>query len=252
MSTHQHIISNFYAFFKYLSINSNSKLLTKKDFSAVSTTHSVWPNFTFDLNLNSLAINTQLIEIISGINNNEIPNHIIIDEEQVDKYEEELTQQNFIPLAEWTCLEFNPVPNSQTINNSDLEVKKLTTEEELQQWVEVASTGFGKLDFSLFQKCFGNKSVIFYSGYYQSKIVATALLFFDNETAGIYHVVTLPEFRKKGFGSQLFSYCQQEALQNGAKKIIAQSTQQGLTAWQNTGMRPYGKFYLFCWSKPKS
>ena len=252
MNTHRLIISNFYAFFKYLSINSTSEFLTKKDFSTVSTAHSVWPNFTFDLNLNSSAINDQLIEIITAINNNEIPNAIIIDEEQVDEYEEELTQQNFILLAEWTCLEFNPTADYQTTNNSEFEVKKATTEEELQQWVEVASTGFGQLDFSLFQKCFGNKEIIFYSGYYQSKIIATALLFFNNETAGIYHVVTLPEFRKKGFGSQLFSYCQQVALQNDTKKIIAQSTQQGLAAWQKTGMRQYGKFYLFCWRKPKS
>ena len=131
-------------------------------------------------------------------------------------------------------------------------VKKIESTQELNQWIAIASKGFGKLDFSLFQHCFKNKEVAFYAGYHLDKMVTTAMLFFDNKTAGIYHVVTLPQHKMKGFGSQIFRYCQEEAILNGATKIIAQSTQEGLNAWKNTGMKQYGNFYLFCWNKPKS
>jgi GNAT superfamily N-acetyltransferase len=251
LDIHQHIITNFYTLFEYLSKNSDSKLTKYKDFSSVETPDSVWPNFTFDVKLELSTAKFQLENIINSININQTPNHIIFDDVQLDEYEELLVELEFIPLAEWACLEFNPKEVSYKKHDDGLEIKRVTTEEELKLWVNVASTGFGKLDVPLFQKCLENKELIFYSGYYQSKIVATGLLFYNKETVGIYHVVTLPEFKKKGFGTQIFNYCQQVALQKGAKHVIAQSTQEGLNSWKKIGMKQYGNFYLFCWNKPK-
>jgi GNAT superfamily N-acetyltransferase len=240
-----------YAFFKYLSTYSDSELTVYENFSTVSTPNSSWPNFTFNLKLNPSAVTTQLIKIQAAIDNNQTPNYIIVDDAQLDRYEEELTKLNFVPLAEWSCLKFN---NKKVVLDpplTDFTIKKVNTEEELNKWIGIASSGFGKLDFSLFEKCYKNKEVVFFSGYLQSNIIATAMLFFDNEKAGIYHVVTLPEHQKKGYGSHIFKHCQQEALAYGSKQIIAQSTSEGLNAWENTGMKEFGKFYLFCWNKPK-
>ncbi len=252
MSKHQHIISNFYAFFEYLSIHSNSELKIEKHFSSVMTKNSVWPNFTFNLKLESSSAKTQLEKIIALIDKNLIPNYIIIDETDVTQHEALLMEAGFIPLVEWACLELVKEGTTLAEQDSEFKIKEVETKEDLKQWVKVAGNGFGELDFSLFNKCFKNNEVIFYSGYYQSEIVSTALLFFENDTAGIYHVVTLPEYRKKGFGSQLYKHCQKEARKKGAKRIISQSTQEGLNAWKNTGMEQYGKFYLFCWNNPKS
>lgn len=251
LDIHQHIISNFYTLFEYLSKNSDSNLKVEKSYSSVMTLDAVWPNFTFDVKLETSMAKIQLEEIIDTIGKSQIPNYIIFDDAQLDEYEELLMELDFIPLAEWACLELNTKETFNSIENDDFEIKRITSEDELKQWVTVASSGFGKLNFALFQKCLGNKEVVFYAGYYQSKIVATAMLFYDNQTAGIYHVVTLPKFRKKGFGAQIFSYCQKEALQNGAQHVIAQSTKEGLNSWKNIGMKQYGNFYLFCWNKSK-
>jgi D-alanine--poly(phosphoribitol) ligase subunit 1 len=251
LSTHQQIIFNFYALFKYLFQNSTSEYKTNADFNTVITPNSTWPNFTFNLKLKPEIAKSQLNELINLINKKQTPNYIILDEEQINQHENVLTKLGFVPLAKWACLAFEKeIP--YTILNNKLEIKKITTEEDLNKWVKVASSGFGELDFSLFQNCLTKKEIIFYAGYYQSKMVATAMLFFNNDTAGIYHVVTLPAARNKGFGSQLFRHCQKEAIQNGAKKIITQSTEQGLNAWKGIGMKQYGNFYLFCWNKPKS
>jgi len=247
-NSHQNIISNFYSFFEFLSTKNTCNVSSQKHYNSVINPNSSWPNFTYGLNLNTSA-KQRLEDVIESIKSDNTPNYIIIDDEQVLEHEDLLSELNFMPLAEWACLEYEEESAPSLVYDTKLDIKEVKTTEELKQWVKVASTGFGKLDIALFQECFDNKEVAFYSGYYHGNMVATAMLFFNDNTAGIYHVVTLPEVRKKGFGSQMFSYCQQEALQEGAKKIIAQSTQEGLTAWKNTGMKQFGNFYLFCWNK---
>ena len=112
-------------------------------------------------------------------------------------------------------------------------------------------TGFGELDYNLFLNCFNQSEIAFYAAYCGSKMVATSLLFYKTTTAGIYHVVTLQEYQEQGVGSQTFRFCQKEALKNGATNVIAQSTQDGLSAWKKTGMKQYGNFYLLCCNKSK-
>ncbi len=245
MDTQQNIVQNLFSFFTFLSENSTSNFSDRTYCNIIKTPNSIWPNFTYNVEP-SIGALTHLKELLD---NKKAPNYIIFYEGQVRVNEDVFTELDFVPLAEWACLEYDSKTKS-TEQIQDFEVKKVTTEEELEQWTKVASSGFDQLDYALFQQCFENEQVEFYAGYYQSKMVSSAMLFIDGDTTGIYHVVTLPEYRKKGFGSQLFSHCQDEATKTGAKHVIAQSTQQGLSAWKKIGMKQYGNFYLFCWNKP--
>jgi GNAT superfamily N-acetyltransferase len=248
-NNHQHIISHFYSFFEFLAEHSSSKLNHQKSFESIKTGNSSWPNFIYNLKLQDSNIEVQLSEITNSIEKKEVPNFIIVDDFQLDKYENELSNFGFIPLAEWACLKLEKA-KVESHKSDNIEIKKIKTEDELRKWVEIASIGFGKLDFELFLNCFNKNEIAFYGAYYEGKLIATSLLFYNNNIAGIYHVVTLPEFRQKGIGSQLFQYCQKEAFNNGAASVIAQSTQEGLNAWLKTGMEHFGNFYLLCWSKP--
>jgi len=245
MSRHQHIINHLFAFFEHCSENSTSKLLVNKHFKTITTEDSSWPNFIFDVQLN----NNSIPEITETISNRPQLNHIILDEKQLEENEDLLTQYGFIPLAEWACLEFD---NSTTLkqNHNNLTIKT-TSPKDLKDWIGVASSGFKALSLELFKNLLSSKNTTLYSGYHQNKLIATALLFKHNNTAGIYHVVTHPNYRNKGFGAEIFSFCEQEALKNKADRVIAQSTQEGLNTWIDTGMKQYGNFYLLCWNKPK-
>lgn len=245
MSTQQHIIQHLYALFTYFATKSDSNLVVEVNYKVISTSASTWPNFVFDVDPN----NERLNSIATGISNNKLPKHLILDSKQVDLFEDALIENHFSPIAEWSCLKLeNNEP--QVIKNKQLSIKKITTEHELKEWIAVASSGFGALNSNLFNNCFNNKEIALYGGYLDNKLVATSLLFYHNNTAGIYHMVTLPTERGKGFGSELFIFCQQEAIKNGAEQVIAQSTSDGLNAWLNTGMKSYGNFYLFCCNKP--
>ena len=246
MHTQQHIINHLFELFTYLAKQNNSALTIDNSYKAVTTKDSSWPNFIFDVNPSKETFKA----IASDIADNKLPKHIILDSSQVDANEDLLIENNFLPIAEWSCLKLeNTIPKK--VQSKNLNIKKITTPQELTEWINVASTGFETLNLKLFKNCLHNKEFALYGGYSNNKMVTTALLFYHNDTAGIYHIVTLPEERGNGFGSEIFSYCEQESIDNGATQVIAQSTSDGLNAWMKTGMKSYGNFYLFCWNKPK-
>ncbi len=234
-----------YSFFEFLARSSSSNLNVQENFKSVTTENSSWPNFIFDVDLNQ----STLVDITTAISENHYLNHIILDEEQAEKNEAILTDTGFIPLANWACLSFDK-ESSSSQKTGYLEIKE-TTAQDLEEWITVASSGFGKLDIELFKSCLNTDKTTLFSGHCQNQIAATALLFYHNNTAGIYHVVTHPAHRNKGFGSEIFSHCEQVAINNGIPHIIAQSTEEGLNSWLKTGMKEYGNFYLFYCNKPK-
>ncbi len=244
MSTNQHIINHLFEFFNFIAQNSSALIIDKDNFKAISHPLSSWPNFIYDVQQE-----ISIKNLAEKINASNLPKHLILNEKQIDLLESELTSNNFIPLAEWACLKLEK-PLLKNTRNQELNIKKITNKNELKTWTTVASSGFETIDFTVFENLLNNPKVEFYGGYKNNKLVATAMLFYHNNTAGIYHVVTLPDHKKQGFGSVLFQHCQHAALDYGAERIIAQSTTEGLNAWIKTGMKQYGNFYLFCWNKP--
>lgn len=224
MNTHQHVINHLYSFFGFFAKDSSSKLDVQENFKSVITKDSSWPNFIYNVNLNKKA----LTDITTAIIKRNSSNHIILDESQAEENEDLLFNNGFIPLAKWTCLVLDKTIMSHQ-KRGQLKIKETSTRD-LEEWITVASSGFGKLDLALFKNCLNSNKSVLYSGYYHNKIVATALLFYHNNTAGIYHVVTDPSHRNKGFGSEMFSHCEQIAINNETPHIIAQSTDEGLNS----------------------
>jgi GNAT superfamily N-acetyltransferase len=118
---------------------------------------------------------------------------------------------------------------------------------DLACWEEVSFTGFAmetaaqkqyhnfvsSFDLScasplkLFLACFAGKPV------------ATALLFFYKETAGIYFVSTLPAYRRRGIGLSLIRATMHYAQRAGSKYIILQSSAAGRRVYQQAGFKEY-------------
>ena len=156
MSTQQHIVQHLFALFAYFAAKSESSLVVEENFKAISTPASTWPNFVFDVNLSNETLNS----IATGISNNKLPKHLILESKQVDLFENTLTENHFSPIAEWSCLKFENI-ESQPIQNKQLSIKKITSGHDLKEWIDVASSGFGALNFNLFNKCLNNKELTF-------------------------------------------------------------------------------------------
>ena len=100
MDTQQYIINHLFEFFTYLTTKSDSVLTVRDSYKAINTEGSSWPNFIFDVNPNKEILE----EIGTDIARKKLPKHLILDEHQIDLYEDLLSENNFFPIAEWTCL----------------------------------------------------------------------------------------------------------------------------------------------------
>ena len=71
------------------------------------------------------------------------------------------------------------------------------------------------------------------------------MLFVDEEWAGIYCVGTLPEFKKKGYGTAVTQFSMKRGLKRGCKQAVLQATQAGEPIYNKIGLKNRGKIELF-------
>jgi GNAT superfamily N-acetyltransferase len=74
-----------------------------------------------------------------------------------------------------------------------------------------------------------------------SAVCSTTLLL-HQETAGIYDVVTLPEYRGKGVGTELMNYVFRFALDRGAKLAVLQSYHKAAPWYESMGFQKTGRY----------
>lgn len=85
---------------------------------------------------------------------------------------------------------------------------------------------------------------------YQEEVIATSgLCFFqippgftllDGKVAHIINIYTLPQWRGKGVGSQVFEYILQEAIKLGYQRISLHTTEDGRSVYEKFGFRLTG------------
>jgi GNAT superfamily N-acetyltransferase len=136
---------------------------------------------------------------------------------------------------------------------SKLSVKEVTNGEMLQQWIRTMTTGSNipdsicdlLLDLYNQHGFTAHPSVRYYLGLLDGKPVATSLLFLGGGVAGIYNVATLPEARKRGFGTALTVVPLLEARSLGYRFGILQSTAMGLNIYRRIGFQEYCTFRFY-------
>ena len=125
MSQQKHIINHLYELLIFLSGNSSVDLTTEKGYKAISHPTSSWPNFVFDVDFNF----TTPVELSKNIEDQQLPNHIILNETQIETHENDLLANHFFPIAEWACLKLEGQPNKLPLYGS-FSIKKITQEED--------------------------------------------------------------------------------------------------------------------------
>lgn len=128
-----------------------------------------------------------------------------------------------------------------------LTIERVTDGEMLKQWVWTWVRGWGhseKLGEEFYKVAaflgFGSHSPYrHYLARLHDRPVATASLFFNNESVGIYHITTLPEFRRQGIGAAITLSPLQEARDLNARIGILFSSPQGFKIYRALGFEVY-------------
>ncbi len=131
----------------------------------------------------------------------------------------------------------------------DLEVRRVRDGDALYEHNGVIACGFG-IDRSVtaaFDDAESLKALDMerYTGYVGNTAVVTALRVSALRIASVFNVVTIPEYRKRGYGDWLTRLCAHESLSEGCVANFLESTVAGYSMYLKMGYEHVFDFY--CW-----
>ena len=131
---------------------------------------------------------------------------------------------------------------------SGLVIEPVAEKSALRSWVKVVAAGFGFPDtvagllFELHSENEPSENLPcwLYLGLMDGEPVGTSRLFVSGGVAGVYHVATLPEKRKRGIGTSMTQAALREAKSLGCEIAVLRAAQAGLGIYLKLGFREVG------------
>jgi GNAT superfamily N-acetyltransferase len=134
----------------------------------------------------------------------------------------------------------------QEVKSSDLKIEEVNDMETLGHWFIPVAEGFQLSEsmIKILYKChynigFQNDNWRLYVGYMNGIPVAASNLFMAAGVAGIYHVATLHEYRKRGIGTAITLIPLKEAKKMGIQYGVLRATQLGEHVYKKLGFEEY-------------
>jgi ribosomal protein S18 acetylase RimI-like enzyme len=144
-------------------------------------------------------------------------------------------------------LSFSPIDT-----NSFSHIKKVTTPEEIIHFAQIVAQNWQPPDQNLVNYYIkatpailsSNSPSHFFIYYLSGKPVAGVELFVsDFETAGIFGLSTLVDYRGQGIGSTLFTYVLNKAKRQGCAQVVLQASEDGIGIYKKLGFSTETHFY---------
>jgi ribosomal protein S18 acetylase RimI-like enzyme len=89
-------------------------------------------------------------------------------------------------------------------------------------------------------------SLKLFIGYFQGQPAATSALFLDENTAGVWDVTTLPQFRRRGIGTDMTLQALFYAFDNFGRRIgVLTASEDGEHVYRKIGFQKVKDFYIF-------
>ena len=138
--------------------------------------------------------------------------------------------------------------------SDDMEISFVKEEKELKIWEDVSFAGFEmpqetRIKYNKFVASFDlseRSPQKLFLAYWKGQPVATALLFLQSNTAGIYFVTTLAKYRNKGIALALILGSMRYAKTSGYKYCVLQSSKEGLDVYLQAGFKEYCRADVYC------
>jgi hypothetical protein len=243
------IESNLFDFFRTIGQLSKRAFYTDKYISWVNCAPSIWPCGIFDTNFSIENANENIILVKNQIKRGITPKIWWTGPSMhPQNLDEQLIKCGFTKKDEAIGMALNFTHLKSDVKQpSGLDIQ-IVIDENLHDWAKVVALGlFGCQEaevssfFELMKTIKKCDKVTLFIGFYEGRAVASSTLFLSNDIAGIYHVATLPAFRKKGIGQSMTLAPLLRAKELGARFAILQATQLGKGVYNHLGFTEYCK-----------
>jgi GNAT superfamily N-acetyltransferase len=135
---------------------------------------------------------------------------------------------------------------------SGLEIKTIFEARKLRAWVSILVVGAfnrtaeeGDAFFEIMKPLLDCPEARFYLGFDDGMLVTTSMSFLSDEMVSVFFVVTLPEYRRKGYGTELTLAVLQDGVRMGYQTSVLQATSMGEPVYRRIGFKSDGFIQIF-------
>lgn len=209
-------------------------------FKATASDSSAWPNYVYDIHNPDQSLKVIQEEMAKG----ELPNTLILEEEQFLDFEEVLQNSDLIPTSSRYLMRMNTHQYGRTMQGNS-GFKLVDHESDLTSWIKLAEQHFGKQNRTLFQKLNQQRQIDLLMVTEDGLPVGCAMLYTRNGTTGIYHVGVTKDRQNKGIGSTIAHFCLEVAKTHRSYEVALQTLGSTQVFWNKMGFENTGNLYLF-------
>lgn len=138
-------------------------------------------------------------------------------------------------------------------SDDSLEIRVVDRPDDLPTLTETMARGFGDLSEEVVRALLTSMGPPLpfrhYLGFLSDEPVATSTLFLGAGVAGIFNVATVPEARKRGFGTAMTRVPLLDAREMGYRVGVLQSSDLGAPVYRRMGFRDFGRIAHFVWGE---
>jgi GNAT superfamily N-acetyltransferase len=134
-----------------------------------------------------------------------------------------------------------------------LEIVRVEDKGTLQEWIHIASIGFGVAEefeqvwYDFFVEAVFEQPFWTYLAFLNGQPVGTSQLFLSAGVAGIYNVTCVPEARGQGIGAAITQAPLLDAKAIGYRVGILQASKLGYPVYRRLGFQDFGKMSVYLW-----
>lgn len=227
---------------------SGNIVATRAELSWVIANNSDWPNCIFGAKINEADVEDKISSVIEQIEVGRLPRFWTVGSKSIPKSLSEcLARKGFVKF--WNqngmAIDLRDI-HTNMLRSDKLCIENISDVETLKQWSAISDKNFDeKIDLSIREKLFRENDVEYYAGLIEGEIVATSMVFYSCDVAGINFVSTLPEYRKSGIGAAMTLASLNSAYRRGYKVGVLQASPMGVGVYRALGFKDYCKIEYF-------
>ncbi|RHX88125.1 GNAT family N-acetyltransferase [Leptospira stimsonii] len=132
----------------------------------------------------------------------------------------------------------DPIPLKKKDFESDFNIRKIETADELKIWLQIVNASFESNDReNLYLKLLNQSAFRIFGGFLGQTMVATGMTFFNGTSFGLYSITTDSRKRGFGYGSVLVESILEELRKEHSNIIILHATKMGKGIYEKFGFK---------------
>ena len=240
------IINNLNEYYKLIGNSEYVNYIKTDYYESIKGHNNFWPKMVFNIsNVGNIEV---FKEIKNEIINKKLPPYILLSDYNNKIDHVSLDKLGFKPVMAWNGMHINVNNYPENKYESSTMTINVAKDEDIKEFTDVLNNSLlnkNKASYKIFNDIEKSDNLNIFVGKENNKVVSSSLSYILNNTAGLYMITTLPDFREKGYGTQITDFAIKNAKDQNINNIVLHATKLGKKIYSKIGFRTYCNIYIY-------